>query len=259
VTTPRIYVPSGPDDEHRIALGNDNLNYIKNVLRLKPGDPVIVFDGRRFEYETVIEAYVSDAVILEIVARKDIRRPELRITLAQSIPKAGKIEFIIQKATELGVTTIIPVITERSVPKFTQSKMEAKVSRWRKIAVEASRQCGRAVIPEIRDIVTFDTMVTMAGEQDRRIILWEEEASLGLKALLRERKDERGDGFFIIVGPEGGLTRGEVASARSHEFVSVSLGTYILRTETVGLAVLSILQYERGIFGTPATGEQSNE
>ncbi|MBN2254449.1 MAG: 16S rRNA (uracil(1498)-N(3))-methyltransferase [Deltaproteobacteria bacterium] len=259
MTTPRIYVPSEPDDKHRIALRNDHLNYIKNVLRLKPGDPVTVFDGRRFEYETVIEAYVSDAVILEIVARKDIRRPELRITLAQSIPKAGKMEYIIQKATELGVTTIIPVITERSVPKFTPSKMEAKVSRWRKIAVEASRQCGRAVIPEIRAIVPFDTVVTMAEEQDCRIILWEEEASLGLKALLHERTNDPGDGYFFIVGPEGGLTRGEVASARSHGFVSVSLGTYILRTETVGLAVLSILQYERGIFCTPATGEQGNE
>lgn len=260
MTIPRIYLPREPDDEHRIALGNDHLTYIKNVLRLKPGDPVTVFDGKSFEYDTIIKAYVADEIILEIVARKDIRRPELRITIAQSIPKAGKMDIIIQKATELGVTTIIPVITERSIPKVTPSKMQTKVSRWRKIAVEASRQCGRAVIAEIGDIVTFDRALTLADARDRRIIFWEEEVSCGLKALLREEEEDNGgDGFFFIVGPEGGLTRGEVSAARHHGFMSVSLGPHILRTETVGLAVLSILQYERGVLGSPVAGDKDNE
>lgn len=251
MTTPRIYVPRIPDDEETIALGNDNFNYIKNVLRLKPGNPVTVFDGRRFECEAIIDNFSSDSVILTVTKKNEVHHSEIRITLAQSVPKAGKMDFIIQKATELGISKIIPVISRRSIPKFSETKMTAKVSRWRKIAVEASRQCGRVVVPDITNIVSFDKMVTLPGDKDCKIILWEEETSRGFKTVLQDPAGENGKDFFIIVGPEGGLTREEVESARANGFVSVTLGTYILRTETVGLAVLSILQYERGMFGTP--------
>ena len=258
MTTPRIYVPRISDDVDHVALGNDNLNYIKNVLRLKPGDPVTVFDGRQFEYETIIDHFSSDSAILTITEKKEIRHSEIRITLAQSIPKAGKMEFIIQKATELGITTIIPVLSRRSIPKFPGNKMTAKVSRWRKIAVEASRQCGRAVIPDIRDIVSFDDMVRLPGDNDCRIIFWEEETTRDFKTMLHNDTVKNRKDFFIVVGPEGGFTREEVESARAHGFASVTLGTYILRTETVALAVLSILQYERGMFGASAKGEHSD-
>ncbi len=258
LTTPRIYVPRVLDDEDHIALENDNLNYIKNVLRLKPGDPVIVFDGKRFEYETIIDKFETDSAILKLIVKNEVHHSEIRITLAQSIPKAGKMEFILQKATELGITKIIPVISRRSIPKFSGPKMTAKVSRWRKIAIEASRQCGRAVIPDITDIVSFDEMVTLPGENDCRIILWEEETTQGLKTILQNPTGKDRNDYFIVVGPEGGFTREEVESARANGFTSVTLGTYILRTETVGLAVLSILQYERGMFGTPGKGEHGN-
>lgn len=258
LTTPRIYVPRVSDDEDHISLGNDNLNYIKNVLRLKPGDPVIVFDGRRFEYETIIDNFSSDSAILKITKKNEVSHSEISITLAQSVPKAGKMEFIIQKATELGITKIVPVISRRSIPKFSETKMTAKVSRWRKIAVEASRQCGRAVIPDITDIFTFDKMVKLPGENDHRIILWEEETTHGLKTILQDGTEKNRNDFFIVVGPEGGFTREEVELARINGFTSATLGTYILRTETVGLAVLSILQYERGMFGNPGKGERDN-
>jgi 16S rRNA (uracil1498-N3)-methyltransferase len=159
-------------------------------------------------------------------------------------------DFIIQKSTELGADRIIPFISSRSIPRLSESKAPARRERWQRIAVEASRQCGRASIPEVTGIVTFEEMLGLKKRGELGIVLWEDESERGIKEILSDERYRNSDNFFVIVGPEGGFLKEEVEKAIAHDFISASLGTLILRTETAPLAILSILQYEKGTFGT---------
>ncbi|TFG37609.1 MAG: 16S rRNA (uracil(1498)-N(3))-methyltransferase, partial [Syntrophobacterales bacterium] len=153
-------------------------------------------------------------------------------------------------STELGADRIIPFISSRSIPRLSESKATARRERWQRIAVEASRQCGRASIPEVTGIVAFEEMLGLKKRGELGIVLWEDESERGIKAILSDERYRDSDNFFVIVGPEGGFLKEEVEKAIAHDFISASLGTLILRTETAPLAILSILQYEKGTFGT---------
>lgn len=251
MTTPRIYIPGIPEETTVLELDTDNLKYLKTVLRLKIGDPLILFDGTRYEYESVIKDYTATTASVEITGKEPIRLPDVHITLAQSLPKAGKMDLIVQKATELGVTTIIPFTSERSIPKLSGEKMMRRVSRWRKIAIEASRQCRRSSVPEVTDIIPFDAMLERGNTKGLRIIFWEDEFKRGLKDILRDKTWDGVTDYFLVVGPEGGFSWAEVERAHTRKFLSATLGTYILRTETAGLSIISIIQYEKGILGAP--------
>ncbi|MBN2516261.1 MAG: 16S rRNA (uracil(1498)-N(3))-methyltransferase [Deltaproteobacteria bacterium] len=248
MTIPRIYFPRMSEDETLVELEGENLKYIKNVLRLKEGDPVILFDGSRYEYSTIIRTYTARNASLEITGKQNIQHPATNITLAQSLAKSTKMDFIVQKATELGVTRLIPFVSSRSIPKLSENKISDRVSRWRKIAVEASRQCKRVSIPEITNIISFDEMLKQADKDDVRIIFWEEESKRGLKTILHDKKWKDANHFFLVVGPEGGFSKEEVERASGNSFISATLGNYILRTETAALTILAIVQYDRGIF-----------
>lgn len=249
MTTPRIYFPHIPEDTHIIDLGEENLRYLKTVLRLKKGSRLVLFDGTGYEYGAVIRDFDAHEISVEILGKEKIDVSGLNITLAQSLAKSAKMDFIVQKATELGVTRIIPFVSDRSIPRLSESKSAARISRWRKITVEASRQCKRITIPVITDMLSFRDMLELSHKGDLRIIFWEEETERGLKDILRNA-DKVVDNMFLIVGPEGGFSREEVEEAIHGGFVSATLGKYILRTETVGLTILSIVQYERGILGS---------
>jgi 16S rRNA (uracil1498-N3)-methyltransferase len=249
LTVPRIYLPFICEDDTLVELGGENLRYIKNVLRLKEGDPLILFDGSRHEYNGIIRAYTARNASLEIMKKQSIQQPTIYITLAQSLAKSSKMDFIVQKATELGVTRLIPFISSRSIPKLSESKVSTRISRWHKIAIEASRQCKRAIIPEITNIISFDEMLKQADQDDVRIIFWEEESKQGLKTILHDEKWKDANHFFLVVGPEGGFSKEEANRASRNSFISASLGKNILRTETAALTILAIIQYERGILG----------
>jgi 16S rRNA (uracil1498-N3)-methyltransferase len=248
LTIPRIYFPRMSEDDTLVELEGENLKYIRNVLRLKEGNPLILFDGSRYEYTTIIRAYTARNASLEITGKQSIQHPTTNITLAQSLAKSAKMDFIVQKATELGVTRLIPFVSSRSIPKLSEHKISTRVSRWRKIAVEASRQCRRAIIPEITNIISFDEMLKQPDKDDVCIIFWEEESKRGLKTILRDEKWKDSNHFFLVVGPEGGFSREEADRASRNSFTSATLGKYILRTETAALTILAIIQYERGIF-----------
>jgi len=249
---PRIYNPQELSEGISSELGKEYFTYIKDVLRLKKGDELILFDGAGHEYSTVIRDFYSRNVCLDIIRKETILLPDTHITLAQSLPKGGKMEMIIQKSTELGASRIVPFISSRSIPRLTGSRATAKAARWRKIAIEASRQCGRGNVPEVSEIVSFDEMLSTPDRHTLRIILWEAEQELRIREILTDEKHAGVDSFFIVIGPEGGFSWEEIEKARQCGFISASLGRLILRTETAPLAVLSILQYEKGVFGTLA-------
>jgi 16S rRNA (uracil1498-N3)-methyltransferase len=172
----------------------------------------------------------------------------INITLAQSLPKAKKMDSIIEKACELGAFKIIPFVSARSIPRLPPEKALLKQARWQKIALEAARKCRLNWIPEVGNIHTFEKMLRSAGENDIKIIFWEEETGKNLKQTLQERQSEASRDFFLVVGPEGGFAEDEIWLAESMGFTSVSLGRQILKVETAVLAILSIIQYEKGAF-----------
>jgi len=247
---PRIYHPQTLDEGAAIELEEDYRVYLRDVLRLNEGDELILFDGVGHEYRAVIRGFTPNIVRLEVITKEDIALPGTRITLAQSLPKGGKMELIIQKATELGVSRIIPFISSRSIPRLAGERAAAKAARWRKVAVEASRQCGRPDVPEVDEIASFDDMLRAANADALRIILWEGEDRQGIRDILTDERYAGADSFCVVIGPEGGFSWNEIEKARRCGFVSVSLGKLILRTETAPLAVLAILQYEKGLFDT---------
>jgi len=233
-----------------VELKYENLHYIKNVLRLKRGAPLILFDGTGFEYESTIRDITVKSVTVEIIRGKQLSvDSSTKITLAQALPKGNKMDFIIQKASELGVTRIIPFKSSRSIPKVAGNKIHLKIPRWQKIAIEASRKCGRENIPEITDIITYEKALQWPKKGILKIIFWEGETNTGIKEILHSKKYEGITDFFLVVGPEGGFSNEEIAMASRAGFLSVSLGRLVLKVETAALVILSILQYEKGVFG----------
>jgi 16S rRNA (uracil1498-N3)-methyltransferase len=254
LTVPRIYFPGVTEKDEIFDLGGENLRYVKSVLRMKKGDHLVLFDGAGWEYETVIKNFSADGIKVEILGKKRIQDESPRITVLQALPKANKMDSIVRKATELGVRRIIPFRSARSVPQLTADKAHARVSRWRSIATEAARQCGRADIPEVDDVLSFEQMLASGQGETLKIIFWEEESERGIKKILRDNRYKGARDITVMIGPEGGFSREEVASAVKGGFISVSLGRNVLKVETAAVTVLSIIQYELGIFGGEPEG-----
>jgi 16S rRNA (uracil1498-N3)-methyltransferase len=238
------------------TLTGENRHYVASVLRMRNNERLLLFDGAGCEYEAVIRGQGQDEVQLEIVRKSITERNALQITLAQSLPKAKKMDFIIEKACEMGATRIIPFCSRRSVPQLTPDKTTAKQTRWQKIAREAARKGHGAAIPEVSDIVNWETMLRSAGDGNEKIIFWEEETRRSLKQVLQEKGREQNRNFFLIVGPEGGFAREEIEFAEQMGFTSVSLGPQILKVETAALAILAMIQYERGSFAFAGQKEE---
>jgi 16S rRNA (uracil1498-N3)-methyltransferase len=220
---------------------------------MKEGDPLHTFDGVGWEYEAVIRRLSAEEMDLEITGRHRVPEADIHVTLCQAVPKAEKMDGIIRHATELGAERIVPFIAERSVPRWRTEQLPRKRERWQKIAVEASRQCGRADVPEVGEIMTFERMLRDTPEGGLRLIPWEEESATGIREVLRNPSRSGLKEFVLAIGPEGGFSADEIELARQAGFLSVSLGKRVLRVETASLAVLAILQYEMGSRETAST------
>jgi 16S rRNA (uracil1498-N3)-methyltransferase len=255
LTVPRIFFPGRVGEGELCKLGEQNLRYVRSVLRMKKGDGLILFDGTGWEYEGVIKNFFSGGISIEVLKKNRIPDKAVKISLFQALPKAHKMDFIVQKATELGADRIISFQSARSVPRLSQDKARAKISRWQSIATEAARQCGRADIPEIGGIAAFEEMLAYSGRKPLKIIFWEEESERGVKEVLRDEKYAGAHDISVVVGPEGGFSREEIESAADKGFISVTLGKNILKVETAALTILAIIQYEKGIFGGQHCGE----
>ena len=248
MTIPRIYSPSALENKTTCELGPDNLKYLKQVMRLKQGDKINIFDGFGREFEAVIKSYSTKTVFIELGKIIPTADKKIRITLAQAIPKAGKMDTIVKSVAELGADVIIPFDATRSVSRIAGEKSSLKVARWQKIAGEAARCCHSSHIAKVSKVSSFADMLTSAPGDALRLIFWEEESKKTIKDMLTDKAFAASKDFFIVVGPEGGFSKDEVTLAKEGGFVSVSLGKQILKTETAAVAIISIIQYEKGIF-----------
>lgn len=240
----RFFVDNcGSADENIIITGND-INHIKNVLRLRVGEKILVSDGNGTDYECSIDVISDESVIARIIdVKKNAAELSTKITLFQGMPKSDKFELIIQKAVELGVFEIIPVITKRTVVKIDDKKAGKKLDRYNGIAESAGKQSGRGIIPQVKDFMTFKQAIEYAKTLDMNIIPYEE--AEGLEYSRNVIKDIKGkNSLGIFIGPEGGFAKEEVDVATAMGAKCITLGNRILRTETAGLAVLSIIMFE---------------
>ena len=227
----------------REAITGSDVNHIRNVLRMKPGETVRVSDGRGSCYDGVIEALQTDEIIVRLSGEK-IESTELPVetVLFQGLPKSDKMELIIQKNTELGVSAIVPVATSRAVVKLDEKKADNKVKRWNSIAESAAKQSKRTLIPEVRSVMSFKQALAEASAFDIKLMPYENAEGMAFtRKCIGEIKT--GAKVAIFIGPEGGFSEEEVAAASAAGFVPITLGRRILRTETAGMSVMSMLSY----------------
>ena len=229
--------------EGRIYLKGPDVNHIRNVLRMKPGEDVRVSDGGGRTYLCCIHAYEEGAAALDILREldADTELPS-KIWLFQGLPKGDKMDLIVQKAVELGVYKVIPFAAKRSIVKLDERKTGKRQERWQMIAKGAAEQSGRSRIPEVERPVSYSEAVRAAGELDVVLIPYELEEGMERTAQIIGNI-RAGQSIGVFIGPEGGFEEEEVEQAKTAGAVPVTLGKRILRTETAGLTTLSILMY----------------
>ena len=241
-------------NQNSAVITGSDANHIVNVLRLKAGGRVVLFDGAGREYAAVIAEIRRAEVRLSIEARRrcQVESP-LQLTVAQGFLKDKKMDTLIRQLTELGIRRWIPYFGARSVPRPDTQRLAKRMNRWRKIADEALKQCRRAQSPKIETAADFSEMLRLSDAAAVKLIFWEAETSAfpeGNRVAQREHPD-----VFIILGPEGGLTAEEIHQARQAGFQPVSLGPRILRAETASVAAITLAQY---LFGDLGRGRPSD-
>lgn len=235
-----------------LEISGKEAHHIIRVLRLKEGSIINLFDGEGKRARAIISNISNDSVEVELFKEKLLdTEPGIQVTLYQSLPKKDKLELIIQKATELGVKNIVPIITKRTIVTLDKERVKKKMDRWIKIAQEACKQSKRALIPSIKEPQNFLELIEHIQE-DILLIPYEEEIK-GLKQLLPEihniAVDKDSLKIGILIGPEGGWELKEVELAKQKGAIPFSLGPRILRTETASIAALTIILYELGDLG----------
>ena len=258
---PRFFVKREAVDETSgiINITGEDVNHIKNVLRMNQRESLTVSDDSGKDYEAVIVSLEKDIVVACITGvRLNETEPPVDVVLYQGIPKSDKMDLIIQKCVELGISKIVPVLNARTIVKLDSSKdAAAKTARWQRISLEAAKQCSRGTVPEVAFPLSFEKALGELGESSHSLIPYELEKNGSLRHFIKSCtasyncKNCVSTKFLInvFIGPEGGFTEEEIIKAKKHGVVPVTMGPRILRTETAGLAVLSILMYELGDMG----------
>ena len=241
----RFFVKAHQIDEaaHRIDIVGSDVNHIRNVLRMKPGEELWISDGQEKEYHCQIEEVLEDEIRLHILyAQQPEYELPSRIYLFQGLPKADKMELIIQKTVELGISGIIPVDMKRCVVKLDEKKSQKKLARWQQIAESAAKQSKRMLIPEIHPVVSVKEAAAFAGRLDVMLLPYEMAGGMEkTREIIRQIRP--GQSIEIFIGPEGGFEESEVALLEEAGAKVITLGKRILRTETAGMALLSVLMF----------------
>jgi 16S rRNA (uracil1498-N3)-methyltransferase len=243
---PRFFIQKKEISGSIATIKGSDIKHIRSVLRMKPGDMLRLFDETGFSYEAKIVA-LSSGVIEVSIYRTFSSKAEsrLNVVVAQAYLKDRTMDTVIRQVTELGIHEWIPFMAKRSVPRPDQHRLRVRVERWKKIANESLKQCGRYQIPKIPTLQTFDGLLTHKNRYDIKIVFWENE-TLGINAKCILEKKEAIDSVLIMLGPEGGFTKGEIQHAKEHGFVTASLGPRILKADTATIAACTLVQ---SIFG----------
>jgi len=237
--------PEQLSEDSAVILGSD-VRHIGAVLRMKPGEKIMVNAGGDWDYLCEIAEIGTEAVQLRILeGRQETRELPVSITLYQGLPKGEKMELIVQKAVELGAARVVPVAMHRSVVRLDEKKAAAKQKRWQAIAEAAAKQAGRSVIPEVALPLSFQEALKRVEAEGTELCLLPYERSSGMAAT-REliRSVKAGQRIAVMIGPEGGFEETEVEAAENQGFHALTLGKRILRTETAGLVMLSLVMAE---------------
>jgi 16S rRNA (uracil1498-N3)-methyltransferase len=244
----RFFIDSNDLSAPVPAIRGADARHIKNVLRLRPGDRILLIDGTGFEHEARIERFEAGVVMVSIHRRVPAAAESpLQITLAQALIKDKKMDRLVRQLTELGISRWVPFSAERSVPRPDEKRISARIIRWEKIAREAVKQCRRGRTPEIGPLLSFDETLDLARGYDRKIAFWEAEARGPDRTGINPAPGI--SSLFVLIGPEGGFSTREMAAARSCGFLTLSLGPRILRAETATVAAVALVQYLFGDMG----------
>ena len=239
---PKFFVPHENILDSCAYIRGEDANHVAKVLRAREGEKLTVCDGQGFDYSCAIEAISAEEIKLSVIEKIPCEvEPDIKITLFMALPKGDKMEYVIQKAVELGVYEIIPFSSSRCVVKLDGKSAAKKTERWQKIAHSAAKQSGRGIIPQVREPIPFGELIKKADDFDLSLICYECEEDNSLKSVLSANKFKNA---CIVVGPEGGFDRVEVDRALENGFTSVSLGKRILRCETApGCAICAMLYH----------------
>jgi 16S rRNA (uracil1498-N3)-methyltransferase len=237
----RFFLPARQIEGHRATITGAELNHLRRVLRLRSQDRVVVFDDAGCEHEGIIRSLSEDGGEIDIIRSYQVNNESpLKTTLALGLTKGEKMDWVVQKATELGVHTVVPFVSSYTIPKLNERKVAQRSDRWQKIALSAAKQCGRVRIPEIMAVTAFGDLVEPASRDKLRLLFWEKECDQGLSEL-KETRTSIGE-VVVMIGPEGGFSAQEAALALEQGFKAVRLGPRILRAETAAVAALSAVQ-----------------
>jgi len=238
----RFYVNEDHIIQDIITITGSDVNHIKNVLSMKAGDEIVICNGQGKDCYCIIRSVCDLKVEANIssIIDSDTELP-VKITLFQGLPKSDKMELIIQKAVELGVHEIVPVMMARSIVKYSdRKKEEKKLARWQSISESAAKQSRRGIIPKIHPIISYKEAISKASKMDLSVLAYENERGIqATKDILQGLENHSTSGIFI--GPEGGFDLSEVELASEFDIIPISLGRRILRTETAGIALLSMM------------------
>tara|TARA_B100000929_G_scaffold103029_1_gene81502 strand:- start:2965 stop:3693 length:729 start_codon:yes stop_codon:yes gene_type:complete len=233
---PRLFHPDTITVDSELTLTADAAHHVANVLRLKSGHPVVLFNGDGNEYPATIILAQRRQVVIEVDSRLSIdTQSPLPLHLGQGVSKGDRMDLVLQKATELGATTITPLITERCPVKLDESRWQKKILQWQKIIQGACEQCGRNTLPELKPVTLLKDWLADSTSQTRLVL------SPGSQQRLTQLTTNHA-GFRLLIGPEGGLSDTEVHQSQEAGFTACSLGPRILRTETAAITGLSVLQ-----------------
>ena len=247
---PKFFVKEEQIQENQIIILGQDVNHIKKVLRAKIGDELQICNSQNGEnFLCEIDNLEEEKIICQIKEKiQEQVESNIEVTIFQGLPKADKMEYIIQKSVELGVYDITPVEMKRCVVKLNEKDKSKKIERWQKISEVAAKQCGRDIIPQINNIINIKNICNLIQEYDMVLVAYENEEKNTLKEQLENIKKQNNSKskvkIGIIIGPEGGLEEKDVETLKETGAKVITLGRRILRTETVALNVLSIIMYE---------------
>ncbi len=243
----RFYIEQSDAFRDKPVITGDDARHIINVLRLKPGDMITLFDGTGHEYVSRIDGTGSGNVDISVLERTIAKTESpVKITIAQAFLKEKKMDMLVRQLTELGIAGWFPFISERSVARPDKKRIESRIKRWERISKESLKQCRRAVIPEIGGLRDFNDLLKLGEKYSNKVIFWENETRPLDSSIISTGVD---DNILVLIGPEGGFSEDEILNAKENGFVTASLGPRVLKAETASLAACTLFQYLFGDMG----------